>query len=246
MNSINSFLLKLCKNPFIRSLIATSPRWHCSANAGRRTPPLLLCKHQKQLSSLSLSHTRACSLSLTPCSNTCLPSFVWLSFPSLHPKATKRFLLASAFSLTSNYPSPAKWERRWWGEKRKKNPPLPPLKCFSWETRSTMLSTTLNIIREDNLLIALIILFRGHFLKETKKWKWYDTVIISSSKNIQFVSCHSRLGDNHSTHSSVGEKTWFNCSGSYFWCWMWQVELQKPYGLFLFVFPWHGWVLCWN
>lgn len=125
MNSINSFLLKLCKNPFIRSLIATSPRWHCSANAGRRTPPLLLCKHQKQLSSLSLSHTRACSLSLTPCSNTCLPSFVWLSFPSLHPKATKRFLLVSAFSLTSNYPFVScqmRTQMMGWKKKKKSSP----------------------------------------------------------------------------------------------------------------------------
>lgn len=130
MNSINSFLLKLCKNPFIRSLIATSPRWHCSANAGRRTPPLLLCKHHKLRAtteaallsaSLSLSHACACSLSLTPSSNTCLLSFVWLSFPSLHPKATKRFLLASAFSLTSNYPFVScQMRRQMMGWKKKK------------------------------------------------------------------------------------------------------------------------------
>lgn len=159
---LNSFLSELCENPFIHSVIYRSPRWHCSANAGERTPPLPLCKHHKLRSateaapslppflsfslppflspSLLLSFSYVCSLTLYP--NICLLAFVWLSFPSRLPIIYKTLLFPFIFfSMTC----PAEREETVGSNGRKKCVPFPLISAACLKrTEHTVISHTQN------------------------------------------------------------------------------------------------------
>lgn len=84
---LNSFLQELCKSPFIQSEICTSPHWHCSANAGKRTPPLPLCKHHELRAATEAALSLSLSLPLflsVPLSLTCVLSCSLLKHLSSH------------------------------------------------------------------------------------------------------------------------------------------------------------------
>lgn len=87
LQPLNSFLQELCKSPFIQSEICTSPHWHCSANAGKRTPPLPLCKHHELRAATEAALSLSLSLPLflsVPLSLTCVLSCSLLKHLSSH------------------------------------------------------------------------------------------------------------------------------------------------------------------
>lgn len=112
-------LPELCEEPSPQPLMCRSPRWHCSADAGRRTPPLPRC------SSPSLGSRHVCSLFKHLSPHICLTS---VSFhPTVPPtppilKAQRHFSLSSFFPLfdlrLSLYILPKKWNRDVWRGKK--------------------------------------------------------------------------------------------------------------------------------